>query len=93
MADEYIPKIKYLELHDKHTPRCTTKSQYDFWRSGAFGNSVNGFCSDCTPEFQKEKAAKGLCDHPEVLFYLDNDGLIEGSFDIRHNQYAIGATK
>lgn len=88
---KYVKDTNHLKLHDKILPRCTSKAKYDSWRICKPAAGVAGFCEDCTPEFQKEKAAIGMCDHPEVLFYLDDDGLIYGSFKIHEEKRALVA--
>lgn len=88
---KYVKDANHLKLHDKQVPRCASQSQYDSWRDLRPAAGVAGFCEDCTPEFQKEKSAKGMCDHPEVLFYLDENGLIYGSFKIHEQKIALVA--
>lgn len=81
--------VNHLKIHDKCFPRCATREQYRHWRSIHPTAGVAGFCEDCTPEFKHEKSLKGLCDYPEVLFYLDSDDLIYGSFGINDKKTAL----
>lgn len=72
-----------LKDHDRRFPRCTTWDGYKEWREqGAGAAAVNstdpGFCTDCLPWYQKAMCDKGLCDHPEVLFYRSEDGSVFG---------------
>lgn len=82
--------VNMLKIHDKITPRCTNKKQYDLWREiHPSALSSRGFCDDCTPKFKREKCSQGLCDHPEVIFYKDKDGMIFGSHIAMKNKVAI----
>lgn len=70
-----------LQDHDKCFPRCTTWDHYKAWRESlpAVNASDPGYCTDCLPWYQKAMCARGLCDHPEVLFYRAEDGSVFGS--------------
>lgn len=85
----YENATKYLKIHDRITPRCTTKAQYNLWRDMPPPTHINGFCEDCTPEYQKEMCDCGRCDHPEVLFYLDKEGMIYGAHILSDTKVAL----
>ena len=38
----------------------------------------NDYCEDCLPEFQREMIRKNQCQHPEVIFRVDEDGFVSG---------------
>lgn len=83
--------VNLLAQHDKLPPRCTTWAQYDLWRSLRPAAGFGGFCEDCTPEYQAEMCKVGKCDHPEILFYFDKDGLIYGTQRIHESKKALTA--
>lgn len=35
-------------------------------------------CKDCTPTYQHRMKKRGLCEHPETQFSIDNDGGVYG---------------
>lgn len=78
-----------LKLHDKHPPRCTNAAQYSLWRNSFSFTTVAGFCTDCLPWYQKEMCQQCRCDHPEILFYVDDDGMVFGSETPRADQAAV----
>ena len=69
----------WLASHDKQPPSCTNRAQYKLWREIVPHVGRSGFCTDCTPEFQHQSLVNDCCDHPECVFFLDEDGEIEGS--------------
>ena len=93
LAAQVEPKekrINWLEAHDKCPPTCTTKKQYKFWRemdSSHIGHS--GFCTDCTPEWQHKCLINDCCDHPEVTFFMDDEGLVEGTHYGEHSKREV----
>ena len=94
-----------LTLHDEEHPSCTTAEGYKWWRSGRLVSVINfvpknvialpplagtaGFCEDCTPEYQQEMAQAGRCDHPEILFYHDDEGLLQGTQKVHMKKIAL----
>jgi hypothetical protein len=63
-------------------PSCIDQAPYALWLKASkrykTGQLMSGFCTDCLPAFQKAKIAEGRCDHPDVKFYTDEDGFIDG---------------
>lgn len=50
------------------TPKCTTKKQYQMWKSSLTGWSKAVFCRDCTPGYQAQMKEEGRCKYPDVRF-------------------------
>jgi hypothetical protein len=42
------------------------------------GMPKSGYCTDCTPAYQREMLKVQRCGHPGVTFSIDDDGFIEG---------------
>jgi hypothetical protein len=65
-------------------PACTTEKQYELWKEsagyGGRGLPQSGFCTDCTPEYQREMVSQGRCEHPTISFRIDQHGFVEGYF-------------
>ena len=75
-------------------PGCATTQQINVWRGATFNRkemrweggfssakvrvAKDGFCSDCTPEFQRKHKEIGDCTNPRVVFERDEDGFISG---------------
>jgi len=60
-------------------PMCFTPMQYKAWRALArFSHASDGPCTDCTPGFQARMKQAGKCEHPEIEFDEDEDGVIVG---------------
>jgi hypothetical protein len=63
-------------------PSCTTRAQYELWRAAATkantGVMHDGFCTDCTQKYKYAMMQEGRCEHPEIKFREDDDGMIEG---------------
>ena len=88
-TEEIYAPANLLEQHDKLPPRCTSWKQYDSWRELRPAAGLDGFCEDCTPEYQAEMCKVGRCDHPEILFYKDADGFIYGTQQIHNSKKGI----
>lgn len=61
--------------------KCLTQQQYVSWQQMAKRvgtRSKNDYCEDCLPEFQREMIRRNCCQHPEVVFRVDEDGFISG---------------
>ena len=74
---------KLLRIHVKRIPVCATFEQYKEWRLTAMNilpPAKSWFCTDCTPQFQKQMKSEGRCDHPYIRFEHYYDG-IEGYID------------
>lgn len=57
-------------------PKCFTKPQWDAWRAMARFSKprpIDGYCEDCTPEYQREMIAEGRCAFPQTRF-MDDEG-------------------
>lgn len=58
------------------------KSNREFanWMAAAkrTGMPKSGYCTDCTPAYQREILKVHRCGHPGTTFTVDNDGFIEG---------------
>ena len=61
-------------------PSCfDSDQQWKMWREAARACAKNevgvtGFCTDCTPEYQKQMVLEKRCEHPETEFAIDKDG-------------------
>lgn len=84
----YVKEENLMLLHDKYFPRCITYAQWKRWRETPPRAGVAGLCEDCTPEYQNEQCMLGKCDHPEILFYVDSEGMIFGSLTPRVSEKA-----
>lgn len=63
-------------------PMCANSaSEYRIWKEAARQSSgiPAGFCTDCTPEYQKKMIAEKRCENPQVVFVRDDDGWISGA--------------
>jgi len=61
--------------------KCLTQQQYLSWQQMAKRvrtRNRNDYCEDCLPEYQLEMIKKNQCQHPEVVFRVDEDGLMAG---------------
>lgn len=72
----YIPVVVKKTKFSRSVPQCATKEQWRTWkeqaiRPGAMPDPKVGFCTDCTPEFQKEMREQGRCENPEIKFYRE----------------------
>lgn len=71
---DIIP-AKLLPVHIESPPSCTSRESFDDWYRASTalrGNvpkqlSNAGFCSACTPVFQRRMRTAGLCDHFEEI--------------------------
>lgn len=66
----------------KSYPLCfASEEQWKFWNNQARYSRAgpSGYCSDCTPEYQSEMLRARRCEHPNVLFGVDNEGFLCGS--------------
>jgi hypothetical protein len=60
-------------------PRCTNKKEYKVWkRAASKAYAAYGFCTDCTPEYKEKMLAEGRCEHPGIVFAIDEDGDVFG---------------
>lgn len=68
---EHIVKMVYL---------CATPEQYADWKRAARMSPPSyesWFCTDCTPEYQREMKQKGWCARPYIQFKrTKEDGLV-----------------
>lgn len=70
----------YEAIVKMHYP-CATFKQYDDWRKVArmVRPPMPGwFCTDCTPEYQKDMKAEGKCARPEIRFRMTATDGVEG---------------
>lgn len=61
--------------------KCLTQQQFASWQQMAkrvHTRNRNDYCEDCLPEFQREMIRKNQCQHPEVVFRVDEDGFVSG---------------
>jgi hypothetical protein len=59
---------------------CASDDQYKEWKTTARmmrPPTNTWFCTDCTPQYQREMKAQQLCSRPEIRFRSGADG-IEG---------------
>lgn len=71
-----------------HYP-CATYRQYKEWRDAARLQPPAfpaWFCTDCTPEYQRQMKAEGKCARPEVKFRVTPYDGIEGFIPTKHNR-------
>lgn len=64
--------------------RCLTQQQYLSWLQMAKRVRTrirNDYCEDCLPEYQGEMIRNNRCQHPEVVFQVDEDGFVTGFRD------------
>ena len=64
-------------------PACFEPLQWQQWVAAARhtgGVSAGGYCTDCTPEYKARMQAAGRCEHPEIIFAVDEHGFIQGTF-------------
>lgn len=56
----------------KAQPRCCSDHDWEEWSKATHvkPNAIDWICSDCDPEFKREMQCEGLCDWPDVEFYL-----------------------
>lgn len=75
--DDIIP-AQLLPVHIETPPSCTTSKAFNEWLQASTGPRGRitpklrnaGFCSDCTPEYQRKMRTAGMCDHyDEIRFY------------------------
>ncbi len=52
------------------TPMCTDKQTYAEWRDAARRSPPGDamFCTDCTPDYQKEMIKQNRCENPWIKF-------------------------
>ena len=62
----------------RYLPKCVSPNDYRAWEKLQPKAGKAGFCEDCTPEFQNKMIALGLCDHPEIKFCRDENGMLTG---------------
>ncbi len=61
--------------------KCFTVQQYQAWQQMAKRvqtRNRNDYCEDCLPEFQRAMKENNKCQHPEVIFRMDEDGFMAG---------------
>lgn len=86
---DYVKEENLMAMHEKRLPRCIKYHAWKLWHSTLPRANKAGLCEDCTPEYQNEMCKSGKCDHPEILFYVDEDGMLYGSQVPRNNENAI----
>ena len=61
-------------------PECTNEEEYAIWEklNKLKPAGINGFCTDCTPEYQAQMIEEGRCNRPFVVFEPDETGFIVG---------------
>lgn len=65
----------------RNISKCITQKQYLSWQQMAKRvrtRNRDDYCEDCLPEFQCEMINKNQCQHPEVVFRVDEDGFVTG---------------
>lgn len=70
-----------MDTADEYPSCFSSKRQYATWQASALLTGVterNGYCTDCLPEFKRDRLREGRCAHPDVTFHVDEDGFIEG---------------
>lgn len=64
-----------------HFPKCFDNySQYRGWmwmRKQCYDHKAT-VCTDCTPEYKAQMLIERRCIHPDTMFRIDKDGMIEG---------------
>lgn len=55
---------------------------YELWAGSRVPNDRTGCpsgpCTDCTPTYQLRMKKRGLCEHPETMFTVGQDGGVFG---------------
>lgn len=63
-------------------PACfNSMQQYTGWQHYARvtkDTRLDGYCADCTPEYQREMKKATRCRFPDTTFGLDQDGMVAG---------------
>ena len=88
-TSNYVAEEDLMAHQENFLPSCISYPQWKLWHSIRPRSGKAGLCEDCTPEHQNERCLDGRCDHPEILFYVDEDGMIYGSQIPRNNEHAI----
>ena len=73
MGNFYVP-VRW------NVPLCFPSAEvYGRWREITRGNNMSpgadGYCADCTPEYQAQMRAQGRCEFPDTVFVADVDGV------------------
>ena len=85
MPNHYTAYQPHPEL-ELAAPPCFPLAQWDIWvkgekrmaRTANFAFQVDGYCAQCTPEYRDRMKEQGLCNHPHVEFFPDEDGDLIG---------------
>jgi hypothetical protein len=76
LGNFYAPKLA------KNVPECFPNATvFGRWREMARSQNAvgeNGYCTDCTPEYQAVMRETGRCRYPKTTFHIDSDGFIYG---------------
>ena len=72
MGNFYVP-VRW------NVPLCFPSAEvFGRWREMSRGRLAkigsDGYCADCTPLYHDAMVAKGRCEHPEVIFTVDENG-------------------
>lgn len=66
------------------TPKCCDHETYLAWLKVArvVPPGREGFCADCTKEFQAAHIKRGTCEHPYITF-KNGDGIFPTAYQMR----------
>ena len=69
-----------LRLPTKHPPCFASQSDWEIYRKLANYSAGDGFkyCTDCTPEYQREMRKQGRCSYPLTQFVKTPSGMLVG---------------
>jgi hypothetical protein len=91
LGNFYAPKLA------KNVPECFPNATvFGRWREMARSQNAvgeNGYCTDCTPEYQAEMREVGACRYPKTTFHIDSDGFIYGRRAVEDRRVARAEIK
>ena len=100
LDEDFVKRLAYelkLDAIADTLPQSTESTGEAQWRKARIRflkdvakqyrpNPKNGFCEDCTKEYQKKMIAEGRCENPHVWFCKDEDGFEHGTSKIKEEQ-------
>jgi hypothetical protein len=86
MGNFYAPKLA------KNVPECFPNATvFGRWREMARSQNAvgeSGYCTDCTPEYQREMLGLARCRFPRTTFTYDEDGFVAGRRHVEDRRVA-----
>lgn len=62
------------------TPACFSPRIFKLWEQANTsipkGTRCESHCRDCMPSYQLRMKRAGRCEHPEVMFAFEEDGIV-----------------